>query len=174
MVLVTSGKEFYLFVLFCAFHLQIKGEPIPMSECARSDLSPATFFEVPSNHPLPSLLTLPCAEMGVQRPSSIRDVGTRERKRHQGENFEKGTENITAVTQPPPQEQHSPTHKPQSITQPRPARPPPPAIPQNVLKTHIQSTFLLLNLALHKLTAASPNAGGSDLPGGHQRKSRCS
>lgn len=39
------------------------------------------------------------------------------------------------------QQQHSPTHKPQSITQPSPALPPPPATPQNVLQTHSKHFF---------------------------------
>lgn len=38
-------------------------------------------------------------------------------------------------------QQHSPAHRPQSITKPSPALRPPPAIPQNVLKTHSKHFF---------------------------------
>lgn len=113
-------------------------ESIPTSECARSDLSPAKFFEIPSNHPLPASSPCPVQAHGspskppkmcVQKPSSNRDVGRRgENCTRERTDFKKGTEelpepqNITSATQPSPQTpiHHKAKPSPSSSPQPSP------------------------------------------------------
>lgn len=124
-------------------------ESIPTSECARSDLSPAKFFEIPSNHPLPASSPCPVQEHGsppkppkmcVQKPSSNRDVGRRgENCTRERTDFKKGTEEL-----PEPQtshQQHSPAHRPQSITKPSPALHPPPSHPPKCSKNTFKALF---------------------------------